>query len=406
MTALFLALLVLLLVSGTFSGAEAALFTVATWPPGSRPPLARRLLGAADAALASILLANLAVNLAFFALAAAAARRFPGVPEWLGAAAAVGVLVVAGEILPKVLAHRAPGVACRLLLPPVAVVHGLLAPLLGRLARPGEAPRPLALDVEDAHSLLQAEGGALLPPGERRLLEHVLEFGRLRAGSVRLPLAEVPRIPMETPLAAALEELRRAGRPWGAVVDAAGEVRGALDLRRELRGRTAGEAMVAVPVLPEQAPLARAAVALQETSAPFLLLVDEYGTSAGILERGRMADTLLDRLPGSPPGQLPPVVPLGGGRFQVDASLPLHEFRDRFGDPGPVDPRVDTVGGLVQERLGRLPRPGDRIHVGPFYGGVDLLVGRTDGPRILELEVRPRPGNRGVPATHPEAGIE
>ncbi|TAH36459.1 MAG: hypothetical protein EYC70_11055 [Planctomycetota bacterium] len=164
--------------------------------------------------------------------------------------------------------------------------------------------------------------------------------------------------------------------------------------------------MLPVPVLPELAPVAAGIRLLRASRAPFVLLVDEFGQAAGIIERGRWADTLLNRLPEKPTGRLPAVVPLGRGRFRVDASLPLHEFRERFGDPGPLGVRVDTVGGLVQAVMGRVPRIGERVHLGRFYSGLDLVVTRADSARVLELELRQTPANNGTPYSHPRAGTE
>jgi CBS domain containing-hemolysin-like protein len=135
-------------------------------------------------------------------------------------------------------------------------------------------------------------------------------------------------------------------------------------------------------------------------------LVDEYGDSAGIIQRGRWADTLLDRLPDQHAGHLPAIVPLGAGRFQVDASLPIHVFRERFGDPGEVDTRVDTLGGLMQERLGRVPEAGDTLRIGGYQSGVDVRVVRCQGNVPVEFEVREVAGNDGTPYTHPRAGSE
>ncbi|HEX9792917.1 MAG TPA: CNNM domain-containing protein [Planctomycetota bacterium] len=404
----------LIAASAVFSGAEAALFTLGSRPREIIPALARKLLADPIGALTAILLGNLVVNLAYFALAASWARSLAAAGgassriEIGVGIAAVGVIVVFGEIMPKVVAHRRPRRSARWLLPPVWLLHAALGPLASRIGRLAVA-RPAAppeLDSRTADELLANEAAGLLADDERDLLRHLLEFGTLRAGALRRPLGETVRVLGTAPLGEARRQMAAAGVAWAAVVDADGEVRGCLDLTRLPDGATAGEAMRAVPVLPELAPVAQGIPLLRRTGAPFVLLVDEYGNSAGILERGRWADTLLNRLPEQSAGRLPAVLPLGGGRFQLDAALPLHDFRDRFGDPGAADVRVDTVGGLVQERLGRVPKVGDRVHVGGFYDGFDLVVTRVDGARVHELELRQLPGNDGTPYTHPAAGTE
>jgi CBS domain containing-hemolysin-like protein len=82
------------------------------------------------------------------------------------------------------------------------------------------------------------------------------------------------------------------------------------------------------------------------------------------------------------------MIPLGGKRWFVDGLLPLHAFRDSFGDPGDADPRVDTLAGLLHEHLGRLPEADDTIQIGPAAGPrFQLRVVRLDGARVALLEV-------------------
>jgi len=355
-----------------------------------------------------ILLGNLLANLAFFAVLATAV-----LPLSTGAAVAWSTggllgMILLGEILPKVASHRFASRTAPFLLPPVWFLHRTLRPVLRRFGsrKPFQQAPSDPLDPVQADLLLEDPGKEILSGEEKDLLQHLLELGHLRAGAVRRPLPETLRLSWDQPLEEACARIRAEGLAWSPVVDGDGEIVAALDLTRNPRGRTAGEASLPVPILPELAPLSAGVRLLRDSGLPFVSLVDEYGHSAGILERGCWADTLLDRLPQEPSGRLAAIVPLGDRAFQVDASLPLHVFRERFGDPGDVDVRLDTLGGLVQERLGRVPRVGDRVGLGGFYGGIDVRVIRCEGARPVELEVRISPLNDGTPATHPRAGTE
>jgi CBS domain containing-hemolysin-like protein len=65
----------------------------------------------------------------------------------------------------------------------------------------------------------------------------------------------------------------------------------------------------------------------------------------------------------------------------LDASLTIAELEAATGAHEEIDEDVDTIGGLVQARLGRLARIGDAI---PF-GGRTLEVVRVKGRRILRV---------------------
>lgn len=387
-----IAALALLAVSALLNGAEAALFSLGArgGPPATLSSSARDLLADRAGALASILLANLMANLAFFA---AVNLWSGGMSEGLAAAANVGALlalILFGEIVPKILGNRRPRAVGGLLLPPVRGAHFLLGPLMRPIAK-RMVPRsagPVPLGPEEAEALLRGEDAMDLAPDERALVRHVLELGKLRSGALRVPLARIVQIPADEPLGLARRRMERANAVHALVLDARGEVAGALDLTLAPRGARAADAMVRVPILPEVAPATNGIGLLRDSGAPFLLLVDEYGQASGVVPRGRWADTLLDRLPKL--GGDTVLREIGPGRFQADATLALHDFEDRFGSPGEIDVRVETLGGLLSDRLGRVAREGDHlICAGPGFRG-EIWVTRADetGPELLEIWVR------------------
>ena len=380
----------LLLASGTFSGAEAALFTLSSQGLQRVPKRARPLLDQSVSALTVILFGNLLLNLSYFALATAWARRLGPAEGAIVEVTAIFAIVLFGEILPRVLAHRHPDVLGSILLPPIVLLHTVFqrpAAWLGNhWARPAHAAEPLA--SAEVHGILERTGAGVLDAEERGLVQQVLELGSLRAGAVRRPLHKVVQVPASLPLREAVAQLRERRAAWAAVLNAEQEVCGILDLARAPRGRTVADAMQPVPILPELAPVASGVPLLRARSAPFLLLVDEYGHGTGIIERGRWADTLLDRLPQAPLHNFgPAVLDLGNGKYLVAANLPLHDFRDRFGDPGEVDPLTETLLGFAEERFGRVLGASDAIgFVGPG-GRYDLKVVRCEDGRPARFEV-------------------
>lgn len=222
----------------------------------------------------------------------------------------------------------------------------------------------------------------------RELLGQVLELGTLRAGALRRPLHHVAQLPLSMSIARARQQLVENRAAWAAVLDDSGQVCGLLDFTRLPRGKTVAAAMRQVPILPELAPVAAGVPLLWERGAPFVLLVDEYGQGTGIIERGRWADTLLDRMPraqGEAAG--PAILATADASYLLDANLPLHEFRDRFGDPGVGDERTETILGFAEERLGRLLHQGDAFGVFGAEHNFDFKVVRTEASRPVRLEL-------------------
>ena len=378
----------LLLCSGTFSGAEAVLFTLANRSADRHPTWIGHLLKDTVGSLSLVLFANLAVNLTWFAWAARLALPLPAQQAGLVALLAVAVLVVFGEILPKMWGSCRPYGGARFWLIPLWILHQLF----GRPARafgnrwviPNPKRTPLA--GEDLTALLHREGQQLMAEEERGLIHHLLEMATLRAGALRRPLDRVFQLPAEMSLKQAREEMQQAGKGWAAV-RVEQHITGILDLSRQPSGKTVADAMQAVPILPELAPIASGVPLLRDSGSPFVLLVDEFGQAAGIIERGRWADTLLDRLPEEDFFEVPLIQKMSAGRWRVSARLPLHEFRDQWGDPGEVDPRIDTLGGLVEEKLGRIPEVGDEIFWVGESAAFQVQVRQCQGPRLVELDL-------------------
>ncbi|MCH2112392.1 MAG: hypothetical protein MK213_06000, partial [Planctomycetes bacterium] len=314
------------------------------------------------------------------------------------------VLVVGAEIFPKVLAHRNPTRTGAWLLPPIRGLDFVFGRATRWLNQKMIRPRtPNSLTAQELRNLIRSEGANLLPDGEGDLLHRLLELDVLRAGAVRRPLADTPRVRGAVSLDLARQRLRERGVAWAAVEDAQSEIVGILDFGRLPEGDRVMDAMHPVPILPEVAPLARGVFLLRETGAPFVLLVDEYGSGAGVLERGRWADTLLDRASAA--------VSAGDGhrairrmsenRFAIDAGLPLHVFAKKFGDLGSVDPKVDTLAGWMSEKLAKVPEKGNRLMWRLNDTAVEFLVTQSQGARPSEIQVTFSTGSWNLP---PEGG--
>lgn len=377
---------VLLLGSGWMSGSETALFSLY----GSRravPATARRLLADPSRLLTTILAGNLLVNLAFFATAAAWAVTLPLAQAVQLEAAALLALFLLGEVLPKLVAQRFAhpfAAATAPLLLPLCWLASPLCRLIQRVA-PERATPSDRLDAADLDALLAAEGDALLGPEEARLLRRLLALGHQRIGVLREPIAQRLSVPAAMSVQEATSLLRASRVTWALVDDEQGEPVGLFDLAYPAEGARVADRIRKLPVVPDLAPLAAGLRALRENGSPCVLLVDEHGAVSGLVARGRWADLLLDRLPPDHPGDLPAIVPLGCGRWLVDAALPLDLYREQFGLAEETSPRADTVGGLLVDRLGRIATPGDRLVMGDW----EWIVVRVDEVRPRELEFRP-----------------
>jgi CBS domain containing-hemolysin-like protein len=120
---------------------------------------------------------------------------------------------------------------------------------------------------------------------------------------------------------------------------------------------------------------------LPNDDAP-VLIADEYGGLEGMITRREVADWLLyEAAPWQ--GEDAEIRDLGAGRYLLDGGTRLDHLREELDldfDAG----GIDTIGGLVFNQLGHVPKAGERITI----GNAEIKVRRVVRARIQELELR------------------
>jgi CBS domain containing-hemolysin-like protein len=115
---------------------------------------------------------------------------------------------------------------------------------------------------------------------------------------------------------------------------------------------------------------------MQLESNHLAMVVDEYGGIAGLVTMEDLIEELVGDISDEYDREAAQVEDLGGGRYRVNARLPVDELGELFG-LDLEDEDVDSAGGLLAKELGRLPQRGDRAMV----SGLVLEAERTEGRR-------------------------
>lgn len=398
----------LLALSAFFSSSETALFRLGRSRKKARRigPAVARLLDHPRELLVTVLLANLTVNLLFFALVPLLFRR-----QDTGGAVALGLtalvaLLVFGEILPKTIALRAPELVARIVALPLGVVVVALTPVrrvvvvcLEVLLRAvGEAERvERAVTTEAlAAALEKSAQEGVLRLGEADLLADIVELGALRVREIMTPRVDMIALDLAGSAedqAAALREAERRRLTWLPVFRGdADQVVGRVEVRdlyahpeRPLEAQ-----VMPVKFVPEVANVLTMMQTLRAERVAEAVVVDEWGGTAGIVTLEDLFEEIVGELRVEEETLQKPVIPLGEGRFRVSGTLSIREWNDLLGTDI-VPNAFETVGGYVAVLLGRLPRPGDRV---AMPGGLAGVVNEVRGRRVhtLDLFVEPRDG--------------
>jgi magnesium and cobalt transporter len=131
---------------------------------------------------------------------------------------------------------------------------------------------------------------------------------------------------------------------------------------------------------------------MQKERVHMALVIDEYGGVDGLVTIEDLIETIIGEIEDEhdeEEGALWKEDP--EGVFLAQANAPLQEFEQALGVTlrnGEDDGDVDTLGGLVFLRLGRIPARGEIV---PHESGAEFEVVDADPRRIKRLRVR-RPG--------------
>lgn len=317
------------------------------------------------------------------------------------------ITLLLGESIPKMLALRAPLGFARFAARPLSVVATLLAPLLIAETALSRAIRRLAglspgtgdvfLTRDDLAVLVrrrQPEGmaasaadaaGAILP-AERQMISRIFRFTHTEARHAMVPLVRVEAVPGDTTLAGVIEVVRREGYTripvfQERIFNIIGVVH-AFDLL-EAPDRSLPVSEIARPVsyFPEPTPLDEILVALQRTRESLAVVVDEYGGASGILTMEDLLEEVVGDIADEHDVEEEVARVVNPRTLAVSAHAGVAEINERFGLKLPESAEYATIGGLVVERLGHIPKQGEQLKA----GDVTISVTRSDARAVREV---------------------
>jgi putative hemolysin len=320
---------------------------------------------------------------------------------WQSALAVWLTMVVASYAIPQLLYRRTKG---RWLVPLVPVLRFIAA-----LARPGvailgfyqslmelagdsagEKDEPSNAENVDALITAGTEEG-LIQEDDRRLIQSVVEFGDKVAREVMTPRPGIVAIQAD----ATLEQLRNLviNEQYSRIpayeqnidqIIGFVHVRDMFEIDEEEReSRTVRELVRNVLFVPETKPVSELMRQMQQENTHMVVVVDEYGNTAGLATMEDLLEVIIGEIrdehePASD------VVEDGNGGYIVSGSFDVDRVGDLVGNfHKEEDLESTTVGGMVSEWLGRVPRTGEFVE----RDGVRIEVTASDELHIGQVRI-------------------
>jgi len=400
---LAVAIVVLIFLSALFSGLETALFSL-------KPHQLRRLEGNHPALIKFIeifranprrvlnvlLLGDSAVKVPLVLLCLFLFWRGPfptPLPLWLAAIVIFAIVVVPCDLIPKVLALSAP---YRLSAIGAFTLQALI-PLLDRVGRVLEnASTFVAGFVTPVHlrtraRLSDAELETLVEIGEEEgalgesegeMIQEIIKLGDKTAKDCMTPRVDTFALPEDLTNEEAIARLKeRLHRLVPVYAETPDNIVGIIDVKMFLSNPSEHytETLLAPSFVPETMRALDLLKLFLTHAQGLAIVVDEFGGTEGIITTSDIVEEILSDA--APRGDVDLYIePLENGKFLVSGNARLDDLSEYLGFELEAD-GIDTIGGLVFNRLGYLPTSGTKLELPRLA----VTVRRAGRKRIEEL---------------------
>ena len=398
------------LLSAFFAGSEAAFLSI------QRSRLAALILDKVKGAerveklasnpeklLPTVLTGNNLVNVAAAALGTTLAGSYLS-PNWavgVSVGAVTVLLLLFGEILPKVIATKnAEGLALILVRPlqaaqilffPIVWVLEIYSRMVERIFGLSGSRLVSEREIRALIDVAEIEGG--VEKGEAALLEKVFHFGDLRVGDVMTPRTEIIFVELSATLQDFLPIYARTTYTRFPVFDGDREnIVGILSVKDLLEAVAQGTiqlhdsvttALRPAHFVPETKPVDELFDELREVGQHMAITVNEHGGVAGVVTLMQLLEVIVGPVgeEGEPIEE--EFVAVGQSQFDVLAAMSILEANENL-DIDLPEGDYQTLAGFVLEQLGHIPQEGESFR----YGEIQLEVKEMQAVKIHRVEVR------------------
>jgi putative hemolysin len=364
------------------------------------------------AALCAAVLVQLSLGLIaleFGAILFSHAAR-PGEPDPTEIAQAVlsvvMVVIFSNQLIPSLLFNRTRGLWAAKLLWPICLLLWMATPVtvfvrfffsVAELAETPPNPEEPAPDVEALIEAGEEEG--ILEQSDRELVRSAVEFGDMLVREVMTPRPEIFAVSESITLESFLELLKQHNYSrvpiYSGSLDNVKGLAFAHDLLQitdeEARTRTVATILRSAAFVPETKRGYELLREMQREKQHMRIVIDEYGAVAGLVT----IEDLLEQIVGNiqdeheTDTQIEDPQREPSGSWLVPGSFPADHLNDLLGDA--LEPSGDyeatTLGGLVSEIVGRIPKAGETVALEPLGLRVEIVA--STGRRIERLRLFP-----------------
>ena len=405
----FLLMVVLVCFSSFFSGSETSFTSSnrlrikrAALEGNKWAVLADKISDNFSSFLATVLIGNNLANIAFSSVATIVAAGLfpPSYAELIASVGATVLILIFGEIIPKIIAHDRPESLVKLTARPVSVLMALFKPVtsavtafvnwLSPLWTP-KTPEPSMTDEELVEILESIEDEGIFTEREGDLIRSAIEFSDVTAREIFIPRVDVAAIDIDDDISEILEnsELLSYSRipVYKGNID---NIVGILSTKKLIKAAISGgeiniKDMLSPPVFVHMTRnISSILKEFRNSRLQMAVVVDEFGGTMGILTLEDIMEEIVGDIFDESDDVEEEIVKVGDNSYEVSGGMNIHDMFDilDFNSRG-FDSDYTTVGGWAVEMLDRFPVPGDKFD----YENLTITVLKAESMRVEKLRV-------------------
>ena len=275
------------------------------------------------------------------------------------------------------------------LLFPLIVIFDRLTRIINRLmGSEGNFENAYVTRSEILDMIETGEREGVLEADEHEMLQRILRFRNRIAKEVMVPRLDVVGVPAEASVEEAVDVAIESGYSRlpvyeGTLDDVVGvvEVNDLVDASGNGENLTARDVAIDPYIVPESKDVDEILTELREDRRRLAIVVDEFGTTAGIVTMEDIVEEIIGEVLGKT--EQVPIRWLAENVVLVRGEVNVHEVNEALDIELPEGGEFESIAGFVFDRAGRLVEEGETV----THDGVKLVVQTAENNRILEVRV-------------------
>ena len=407
-----LVILVLLLsASAFFSSAETALMTSnklrirnLAENGDKRAEKVLEITANTDKMLSAILIGNNIVNLSASALSTTLTLKVFG-SSLVGVATGIltFLILVFGEITPKNVASKnAEDMALKyigiisvlviVLTPAIYIVNKVAGIVISLFIKNNDDNNMVTEDELRAMVEVSHEDG-VIEKEEKKMIVNVVDFGDTVAGDIMLPRVDMVMVSVESSYGEILKIFREEKYTRIPVYEESPDnVIGILNVKdflliEDKENFSVKEHLREPLYTYEYKKTPSLMVDMRKTGANIVIVLDEYGTTVGLITLEDMLEEIVGEIRDEfDADEDEGITKISETEYLIDGSTNLDDVNDRIGLELSSE-EYESIGGIIMEKLGRLPVEGEVI----TFDNIILTVKKMDHARIEKVGLKLKP---------------